>query len=62
MTPLFRALSTVMALVAGFAIPIFLLFAYLGVRDMGPVAIAGLIALGGAVTLIVLAAKGRLRF
>ena len=30
--------------------------------DLGPVAITGLIALAGAVTLIVLAARGRLRF
>ena len=62
MTLLWRALGTAAALVAGFAIPIMLLVVYLGVRDQGPVAITGLIALACAVTLIVLAVKGRLRF
>ena len=62
MTPVWQALSAVMALVAGFVIPLVLLIAFLGVQDMGPVAITGLIALAGAVTLIVLFARGRLRF
>jgi len=62
MTPLWRTLSTAAALVAGFAIPILLLIVYLGVMEMGPVAITGLIALGGAVTLLVLVGTGRLRF
>ncbi|HEV8116272.1 MAG TPA: hypothetical protein VGP53_08545 [Acidimicrobiales bacterium] len=62
MTPVWRALGTVAALVAGFAIPILLLIVFLGVREQGPVAITGLIALGCAITLIVLAVKGRLRF
>jgi len=61
-TPLWRSLSTVLALVAGFAIPIVSLVVFLGVKEMGPVAITGLIFLGGAVTLLVLAASGRLRF
>lgn len=62
MTLLWRVLGTAAALVAGFAIPILLLIVYLGVRDQGAVAIVGLIALGGALTLIVLSVKGRLRF
>ncbi len=62
MTPVWRALGTVAALIAGFAIPILLLIVFLGVREQGPVAITGLIALAGAITLIVLAVKGRLRF
>ncbi len=62
MTPVWRALSAVLALVAGFAIPILLLIFLLGVQDMGPVAITGLIALTSAVTLVVLFARGRLRF
>ncbi len=62
MTPVWRALSAVLALVAGFAIPILLLIVLLGVQDMGPVAITGLIALTSAVTLVVLFARGRLRF
>jgi len=61
-TLLWRALGTAAALVAGFAIPILLLVVYLGVRDQGPVAITGLIALACAITLIVLVVKGRLRF
>ena len=62
MTPLWRSLSAALALVAGFAIPIFLLLVYLGVKQMGPVAITGLVALAGAVTLLVLVGSGRLRF
>jgi len=62
MTPLFRSLSVALALIAGFAIPILLLIVYLGVKEMGPVAITGLVALGGAVTLLVLVGSGRLRF
>ena len=62
MTPVWRTLSALLALVAGFAIPILLLIAFLGVQDMGPVAITGLLALAGAVTLLVLFARGRLRF
>ncbi len=62
MTLLWRALGTVVALIGGFAIPILLLIVFLGVREQGPVAITGLIALACAVTLIVLAVKGRLRF
>ncbi len=62
MTPVWRALSTAAALVAGFAIPILLLIVYLGVRGTGIVAVVGLVALVGVVTLIVLATRGRLRF
>ena len=62
MTLLWRVLGTAAALVAGFAIPILLLIVYLGVREQGIIAIAGLIALGGALTLVVLSVKGRLRF
>ena len=62
MTPLWRSLSTLAALVAGFTIPIFILIVYLGIQKMGPVAITGLIALVGAVTVLVLVARGRLRF
>lgn len=62
MTLLWRILGTVAALVAGFAVPILLLIVYLGVREQGAVAIAGLIALVGALTLVVLSVKGRLRF
>ncbi|MEJ7765921.1 MAG: hypothetical protein WKF86_10525 [Acidimicrobiales bacterium] len=62
MTPIWRSLSAVAALVAGFAIPILLVIVYLGVKEMGPVAITGLIALAGAVTLLVLVGSGRLRF
>jgi len=61
-TPLYRALGTAVALVAGFLIPILLLIVLLGVVKIGPLAITGLVALAGAVTLVVLAAKGRLRF
>ena len=62
MTPVWRVLSTLLALVAGFGIPIILLIAFVGVQGMGPVAITGLIALACAVTLLVLFARGRLRF
>ncbi len=62
MTPIWRSLSAVAALVAGFAIPILLVIVYLGVKEMGPVAITGLIAFAGAVTLLVLVGSGRLRF
>ena len=62
MTPLWRALSAALALVAGIAIPILLLIVYLGVMRMGPVAITGLIALASAVALLILVASGRLRF
>ena len=62
MTPLYRALGTAAALLAGFLIPILVLIVLLGVAEMGPLAITGLVALAGAVTLVVLAAKGRLRF
>ena len=62
MTPLWRTVSTVFALLAGFFIPILLAIVYLGVKEMGPVAITGLIALLGAGTLLVLVASGRLRF
>jgi hypothetical protein len=61
MTPVWRVLSTAAALVAGFAVPILLLIAFLGVMDMGPVAITALMALAGAVTLLLLFARGRLR-
>ena len=62
MTPLWRSLTAALALVAGLVIPILLLIVYLGVKQMGPVAITGLIALVGAVTLLVLVGSGRLRF
>ena len=62
MTPVWRTLSAGLALLVGFFLPILLLIFFLGVLDLGPVAITGLIALGGAVTLIVLYASGRLRF
>jgi len=62
MTPLWRAISAGVALLAGFLIPILTLIFFLGVMDLGPIAITGLIALAGAITLIVLTAKGRLRF
>lgn len=62
MTPLWRTISTVLALLAGFFLPIFLVIVYLGIEEMGPVAITGLIALLGAGTLLVLVASGRLRF
>ena len=61
MTPLWRALGIAAALLAGFFLPILVLIAFLGVQDMGPVAITGLIALGAAVTLVALYARGRLR-
>ena len=62
MTPLYRAIGAAVALVAGFLIPILLLIVLVGVAEIGPLAITGLVALAGAVTLVVLAAKGRLRF
>ncbi len=62
MTPLWRSLSAVAALVAGFTIPILLLVVYFGVKEMGPIAVTGLIALSGAVTVLYLVASGRLRF
>ena len=61
MTPVWRFLSICFALLAGFFLPILLLIFFLGVVDLGPIAITGLIALAAAVTLIVLAARGRLR-
>ena len=61
MTPVWRFLSAAFALVAGFAIPILALIAFLGVMDMGPVAITALVALAGAVTLLLLSVRGRLR-
>ena len=62
MTPLWRTLSAVAALVAGFVIPIILLIVYFGVKEMGPIAVTGLIALGGAITVLYLVVSGRLRF
>ena len=62
MTPVWRLASIVGALLLGFFLPILLLIFLLGILDLGPVAITGLIALAGAVTLVVLAARGRLRF
>jgi hypothetical protein len=62
MTPMWRAATVVGALLLGFFLPILLLIFLLGIMDLGPVAITGLIALACAVTLIVLAARGRLRF
>ena len=62
MTPLWRSLTAVGALLAGFLIPILLLIVYFGVKEMGPIAITGLIALGGAITVLYLVASGRLRF
>jgi len=62
MTPVWRAVSAVLALVAGFALPILAVITLLGVLKHGPLAITGLIALAGAVTLLVLVARGRLRF
>jgi len=62
MTPVWRALSTVVALVAGFTLPLLLLVAYLGVLKVGPLAIVGLIALTGALVLLRLFTSGRLRF
>ncbi len=62
MKPVWWTVSVGLALVAGFFLPILGLIFFLGVLDLGPIAITGLIALAGAVTLIVLAARGRLRF
>ncbi len=62
MTPLWRSLTAVGALLAGFVIPILLLIVYFGVKEMGPIAITGLIALAGAITVLFLVASGRLRF
>ena len=62
MTPLWRAVSALVALVAGFTIPLFAVSVFLGVKHHGPLAIAGLIALAGALTLLLLFARGRLRF
>ena len=62
MTPVWRIVSMGAALLLGFFLPILLLIFFLGIMDLGPVAITGLIALLGAVALIVLAARGRLRF
>ena len=62
MTPVWRIVSIGAALVIGFFLPILILIFLLGILELGPVAITGLIALAGAVTLIVLAARGRLRF
>jgi hypothetical protein len=61
MKPIWWTVSVGMALLAGFALPILGLISFLGVMELGPIAITGLIALAGAVTLIVLAARGRLR-
>jgi len=62
MTPVWRALSTLLALVAGFAIPLFAVTVFLGVKHHGAAAIVGLMALIGALTLLLLFARGRLRF
>ena len=62
MSPLYRALSAFLALLAGFAIPVLLALVFRGVSSVGVPAIAGLIALAGAVTLLLLVARGRLRF
>ena len=62
MTPLWRSLTAVGALLAGFLIPILLLIVYSGVKEMGPIAVTGLIALAGAITVLFLVASGRLRF
>ena len=61
MTPVWRALSACAALVAGFAIPIIALIFFLGVLKVGAPAVAGLVALAGAVTLLLLVARRRLR-
>jgi hypothetical protein len=60
-TPVWRALSAGLALLVGFFLPILLLIFFLGVMDLGQVAVIGLLALAGAVTLLVLFARGRLR-
>jgi hypothetical protein len=62
MTPLWRVVSTLVALVAGFTLPLLAVAVFLGVKHQGPLAIAGLTALVGALTLLVLFARGRLRF
>ncbi len=62
MTPLYRALSTVLALVAGFTIPLLGVVFFLGVVKVGALAVVGLLVLGAAVTLLLLVARGRLRF
>ena len=60
MTPVWRALSAGAALLAGFAIPILSLIFFLGVLKVGAPAVAGLVALGGAVTLLLVVVR-RLR-
>ena len=62
MTPLYRALSAFLALLAGFTIPLLVALVLRGVTGVGVLAIAGVIALAGAVTLLLLVARGRLRF
>lgn len=62
MTPVWRAGGVALALVAGFTIPLLVLIAFLGVLKVGVLAVIGLLALGGAVTVISLVARGRLRF
>ncbi len=62
MTPVWRAVSALVALVAGFSIPILGLVFFLGVSKVGAPGIAGLIALTGAVALLLLYVRGRLRF
>ena len=61
MKPIWWTVSVAMACLAGFFLPIVGLIFFLGVMELGPIAITGLIALAGAMTLIVLAARGRLR-
>jgi anti-sigma-K factor RskA len=62
MTPLWRTLSAALALVAGFALPLFAVSVFLGVKHHGAPAIVGLLALVASLTLVVLFARGRLRF
>jgi hypothetical protein len=62
MTPVWRTLSALLALLLGFALPLFAVSVFLGVKHHGAPAIVGLIALVAALTLVVLAARGRLRF
>jgi len=62
MTPVWRALSALVALVAGFAIPLFAATVFLGVKHHGAMAIVGLVALIGVLVLLLLFVRGRLRF
>jgi len=62
MTPVWRALSTVVALVVGFALPLFAVSVFLGVKHHGAMAIVGLVAFLTVLTLLILVARGRLHF